>query len=99
MVAAALLVEWIPATEIDGGLEWNGAHCSVPNSTATPAIIDPLIAWWTSVTGMTRIRVVVTASPIKSNIGYEIRTVLWKPLLFFGNATLHGYQMMSATCP
>jgi hypothetical protein len=97
--ASASANDGIVANEIDGGFEWDGAHSNVPNNNHGVGINDPLIAWWTSLTGMKRVCVVVTASPITSNLGREIRTVHWRPELFFGSATLHVYALGPPACP
>lgn len=96
--ATAAVHDGAAAHEVDGGVEWDGAHSTVPNGGIVPAIRDPLIAWWTTLTRMERVCVVVTASPLDSALGREIRTVRWRPFLFAGNATLHVYELSAPAC-
>ncbi len=80
------------ATELDGGMEWDGAHSTVPNRGGVPSEVDPLVAWWTTLTGMERVCIVVTASPVVSTTGRLVRTVHWRTYLVGGDAVLYVYD-------
>ncbi len=80
------------ATEVDGGMEWDGAHSTVPNRGGASTGDDPLVAWWTTLTGMERVCVVVTASPVESTTGRLVRTVHWHTFLVGGDAVLYVYD-------
>jgi hypothetical protein len=88
-----------PANEVDAGVEWSGAHSVLPNRGGTPAITDPLISWWSHMTGMERVCMVVTASPVGSSLGTEVVTHHWRTWLLAGDATLHVYRLTAPACP
>jgi hypothetical protein len=48
---------------------------------------------------MPRVCAVVTASPVASPIGTELRTVHYRRLLWAGDAWLHVYRVASPGCP
>ena len=87
------------ADEVDGGIEWDGMHSKEVNRDGTPTIVDPLIAWWTHMTAMPRVCVVITASPVDSSLGQQAGTFHWRTWLFAGDADLHLYRVRAPGCP
>jgi hypothetical protein len=88
-----------PADQVDGGIEWDGYHSTAVDQNGLPAITDPLVSWWSHMTAMPKICVVITASPVDSPLGTEIGTVRWRPWLVAGSSTLHVYRLRAPACP
>jgi hypothetical protein len=97
--ARAQVAAGTPADEIDGGIEWDGIHSNVVNQNGLPATTDPLVSWWSHMTAMPKVCIVVTASPVSSSLGTEIGTYDWQPWLVAGHATLHVYRLSAPACP
>jgi hypothetical protein len=97
--ATAQVAAGTPAAEIDGGIEWDGYHSSSVDQDGLPAINDPLVSWWSHMTAMPKVCIVVTASPVASPLGEEIATYVWKPWLVGGRSTLHIYRLHAPACP
>ena len=88
-----------PADQIDGGIEWDGYHATAIDQDGLPAITDPLVSWWSHMTAMPKVCIVITASPVTSALGVEIGTVHWRPWLVAGTANLHVYRLHAPACP
>ena len=80
------------------GIEWDGSHSSAVNLDGTPTLTDPPLAWWTHMTDMPQVCVVITASPVESSLGTEVRTFAWRPWLVGGNSALHVDQLHALAC-
>jgi hypothetical protein len=96
--ASAQVAAGTPADEIDGGIEWDGYHSSSVDQNGLPAIRDPLVSWWSHMTAMPKVCIVITASPVVSPLGGEIGTISWRPWLIAGDATLHVYRLHAPAC-
>ena len=90
-------IAWV-STVLYGGIEWDGSHSSAVNLDGTPTLTDPPLAWWTHMTDMPQVCVVITASPVESSLGTEVRTFAWRPWLVGGNSALHVDQLHAPAC-
>ena len=97
-LAERVVAEGTPATMVDGGTEWAGSHSTMPNRVPSLTVNDPLVAWWTSMTSMPQVCMVITNSPVASAIGSEVATQQWHTWLLFGRSTLHVYALGAPAC-
>jgi hypothetical protein len=90
----------VPATEVDAGFEWVGAHTSaVADLNRPPAPPDRYRTWWASMFLSPTICVVVSASPLTDPRLSLVSTSRWRPFLLFGSSRLYEYATAEPGCP
>jgi hypothetical protein len=97
-LAERVVAAGTPATMVDGGTEWDGTHSTLPNRPPALTVNDPLVAWWTSMTSMPQVCMVITNSPVASPLGREVDSADWNTWLLFGHSTLHVYALGAPAC-
>jgi hypothetical protein len=85
-----------PATTVDAGFAWTGAHTSGP-VIANPSAVPPGRAWWTAMGGTGTVCIVVTASP-RPGPG-PAAEIGWGPLPLVGVTEVYLYRTGDASCP
>jgi len=87
-------VAGVPATAVDGGFEWVGAHAtSVDDANASS---DATRSYWVAMAGEPAPCVEVSASPVDRADLVLVRTVTWRTWLLFGRSRLYEYRRPSA---
>lgn len=85
------------ASSVDAGFAWSGAHAVGP-VVADPRSVPVGRAWWTAMTGPSRLCVIVAASPLDDpGLAIEARPE-WKPLPLVEGTMLYVYRVTDPAC-